>query len=139
MQMAKQNDNVPHTPAIRHLNWKKNFISIDIWHVEDELRSLMPFVWRSDRSKSGFKIVAWNGKRNIKWHPWILCHIIWDRMVIPIINSTFIHHNLHIWVHRTRGTFRVLVRDSINCIKSRIKRRQQQVQLAIIRHRTRKI
>ena len=31
-------------------------------------------------------------------------------------NSISIPHSLLIWVHRTRGTFRVLVRDSISCI-----------------------
>lgn len=46
----------------------------------------------------------------------IICH----HMDIHI-NSIFIHRNLHIWVHRTRGTFRALVRDSINCIKNHIK------------------
>lgn len=135
MPTARRNDNGPHTPAIRHWNWRRNSTSIDTWHAGDASRSRTRFVWRSVRSRSGSRIAAWSGRRSTRWPRWTSCRTTWAPTATLTTSSISIRHSSRIWAHRTRGTFRVLVRDSISCIRNHIRRRQRPVWPAAISHR----
>lgn len=58
-----QSDRELPTRGIRYSNWKRNSTSIGTWRDDDESRSLIIWSCRSDRSKSGFRTVVWNGRK----------------------------------------------------------------------------
>lgn len=115
--MVKQNANEPPTHGIRHWNWRKSSTSIATWPDGVVSKSPMRSVSQSAKLKFGSRIVAWSGRRSTRWHQWVRLYLItWHRTVIHS-TTTFIRRNLRTCrTHRTRGTFRVLVRDSTNCI-----------------------
>lgn len=113
MQTAKQNDNEHRIRATKLWSWKRNSTSIVTWPVDVASKSHTLSASPNARLRFGSRIDAWNGRRSTKWPQW-LYRITWPITVIHI-NSIFIRHSSRTWAHRTRGTFRVLVRDSISC------------------------
>ena len=82
--MVRRSDSGRPTPDTRLSNWRKNFILIATWHAVGGSRSHMPYVWQSDRSRSGSRIGGWSGRRSTKWPRWMPCLCIKCTLHWPI-------------------------------------------------------